>query len=134
MQREHPLSAVRFRRDLLGIKASYMAREVGLEPASYSRIERGERRCYLDKAIAIASILHCTVDDLRVIPDEAERLRLWSRREDNAEAIKTQAPAAPEEIGTVVSNTAPQQNITTDVISAADLAAEWADDDEDVDD
>lgn len=105
-----------------------MARRLGMEPASYSRLENGRRRCYLDKAIAIASMLHCTTDDLRVIPDEAERLRLWSMREDNADAIKAQAP---EENGTVVSNTAPHEDTVENgevEHDEVDLTV-WADDD-----
>lgn len=73
----HPLEGIADRRTLLKIRAVDIAAALGIEVASYRRMERGERRCYLDKALAIADMLDCTVPQLGVIPDADERIRLF---------------------------------------------------------
>lgn len=142
----HPLMSVRFRRDLLGIKATEIARRLGMEPASYSRIERGERRCYIDKAIVLAKMLHTTVDQLEVMPDEAERIRLWTLREDNTgsatawtdnDQAQLNDLTVPSARGTVVTHTPVETQSTytppnlDDPAVMAALVADWSDMDDD---
>ena len=51
-----------------------LANRMAVQPTSYSRMERGERRCYLDKAQVLAKILGCTVEELAIEPTSEERL------------------------------------------------------------
>lgn len=74
----HPLEAVLTRRQLLQISATRIAEALGLETPSYRRVERGERRCYLDKAFTIAEILGCSIVELGIMPDAEERKRLFA--------------------------------------------------------
>jgi transcriptional regulator with XRE-family HTH domain len=86
----HPLEGVADRRQLLKVKATDLAAAVGLETASYRRLERGQRRCYLDKALIIAELLQCTLPELGIIPNADERKRLF----DVSEQARALQPGA----------------------------------------
>lgn len=70
----HPLAGLKTRREMEHMRASDLARRIGVTTASYYRFERGERRIYLDKARAIASTLGCTVDALAHEPTPEEQV------------------------------------------------------------
>lgn len=61
---QHPLAGVQMRREILNIKASTIAKHLQVTPAYYSKLERGERPCYLHRAKTIAKLLGCTTDEL----------------------------------------------------------------------
>jgi len=77
----HPLAAVKDRRRLLHITAAQIASELGMDTNSFGRLERGERRCYLDKALKIANILKCQVEDLGRPLSPEERVELFKQGE-----------------------------------------------------
>lgn len=83
----HPLAGVRTRRALNQISAAKVAAELGIEPQSYGRLERGERRCYLDKAYVIASILGCTLEELGREPSIEERVELYRAGEKRRDLL-----------------------------------------------
>lgn len=78
---DHPLIGVRTRRHYLGFTADTMAKRLGISRTSYLRLERGERRIYFDKALAIAQILGCTCEQLTRMPtpDEVRELYITSQ-------------------------------------------------------
>lgn len=82
----YPLAAVKTRRTLLGITAVTIAKRLVMATTSYSRMERGERRCYLDKAVVIASMLGCSLDQLAIEPIGEEKAELFKLGERNREA------------------------------------------------
>lgn len=77
---QHPLQAVKERRQHLGIPAADIAKRLGLDIQSYWRLERGERRCYFDRALVLAKMLGCTAEQLGEFPNEAEALELYKRQ------------------------------------------------------
>jgi transcriptional regulator with XRE-family HTH domain len=83
----HPLSGLRDRRRLAGVTSSAIAARIGVDVNSYGRFERGERRCYLDKAIAIASMLNCTVEQLGHPPSIEERVDMFRAGEKHRELV-----------------------------------------------
>lgn len=74
--RSHPLSSVRERRTIANLKAAYLAHELGCTEGSFGRLERGERRVYLDKALRLAQLLGCSVEDLARAPTLNEKIEL----------------------------------------------------------
>lgn len=72
MLTNHPLSGIRNRRLIKDIPAETLAHKIGCTLAAYYRYERGERRIYLDKAIMLASLLDCTLEDLGRDPDAGQ--------------------------------------------------------------
>jgi DNA-binding XRE family transcriptional regulator len=147
---QHPLSAVAERRKLLKIKAATIAQRVGMTTESYRRLERGERRCYVDKAIAISRMLDCTVEDLGRDLTPEERIELFRAGDKQAEllaraggdtgvakALATwgeynaapdvhNAPNAPD-IGLVVTRSPSPAH--DDAAELADVIASWSADD-----
>ena len=75
----HPLSAVRTRRTILGVTAVTIAKRLAMEPNSYGRMERGERRCFIDKAIVLSHLLECSVEQLGIEPTGEEKMKLYKR-------------------------------------------------------
>lgn len=61
---QHTLMSARHRRQILDISAAAVATRIGVTVTTYNRFERGERRPYLDQALAIAKTLGCMVEDL----------------------------------------------------------------------
>jgi transcriptional regulator with XRE-family HTH domain len=84
---QHPLQGVRDRRTLLGLKAADFAKRLGMDIQSYYRLERGERRCYLDKALTIAKMLECTVHQLGELPDPNEAAELFKQGRQRAHVV-----------------------------------------------
>lgn len=72
--RDHPLAGVKARREMLGIKATDIARELGITLSSYMRHENGSRRIYFDKALTLASILQIDPRLMRNEPTIDERI------------------------------------------------------------
>lgn len=73
----HLLAGVRTRRQLLGIRAVDLAKRIAVTPTSYMRFERGERRIYLDKAVAIAKMLNCSLDELAIEPTLEQQVEMF---------------------------------------------------------
>lgn len=78
--RDHPLAGVRTRRTLKGISAPTIAQRIGITTDYYYKYERGERRIYLDKALAIARTLECSVEDLGSEPNIDEQVEIFRQR------------------------------------------------------
>lgn len=81
----HLLTGLRARRVAQRLSAPQMAKVIGMTSTSYLRFERGERRVYLDKAVALARYLGCTIAQLAQEPTvdeqvEALRLKLEAER------------------------------------------------------
>lgn len=55
---------IRKRREALGLSTSELAARVGVAPASISQYESGYASPTLKTALALASVLGCTVEDL----------------------------------------------------------------------
>lgn len=81
----HSLDGLKPRRTLLHVKAEDIAARIGVSTESFYRLERGTRRCYLDKAIVMAGILECSVDELTREPTMDERKDLFERGERKRE-------------------------------------------------
>lgn len=77
--KDHPLTGVRTRRQILGVTAADMAQRLGCTPTTYSRYERGERRVFLDQAKTIATFLGCSIDELSREPTVDEQVELFKR-------------------------------------------------------
>ena len=75
----HLLQGVQTRRQMLKISAVDAAKALGMERASYYRLERGERRVYLDKALTLARLLGCTVYELAQEPTIEEQVEAFKR-------------------------------------------------------
>jgi transcriptional regulator with XRE-family HTH domain len=95
----YPLQNVKQRRQLLGLSAQEVAKRLGMNVQSYWRLERGERRIYLDKALILAQLLDCTVEQLGQLPTEDEIVSLVRRRQavatvqdDTLDVQLTEAP------------------------------------------
>jgi transcriptional regulator with XRE-family HTH domain len=78
---DHVLAGLKPRRTLLGIKAADIATRIGVSVESYYRLERGQRRIYFDKAIAISSFTGISILDLTRVPTEDERVDLFKAGE-----------------------------------------------------
>lgn len=59
---------------MLRLKVADLAHAIGVEPTSYRRFERGERRIYLDKALILASQFNCTIEELSAPPTLDEKI------------------------------------------------------------
>lgn len=70
----HCLAGVAHRRKMLGISATTLADRIGVAANSFGRLERGQRRCYLDKAHALADMLGCTIEALAHEPTLDEKI------------------------------------------------------------
>jgi transcriptional regulator with XRE-family HTH domain len=77
----HSLAGLGPRRKLLGFKATDVAARVGMTLNGYGRIERGERRIYFDKALAISAFTGIKLEDLPRVPDDLERVELFKAGE-----------------------------------------------------
>jgi transcriptional regulator with XRE-family HTH domain len=86
----HPLVGLGPRRRLLGFKAVDIAQRVGLSENGYGRIERGQRRVYFDKAIAISAFTGISLIDLTREPTEEERIELFKAGEQRR-ALQTRS-------------------------------------------
>lgn len=78
--RDHPLAGVRTRRQLKDIKAPALAKRLGVATEYFYKYERGERRLYLDKALALAKMLECTVEELGIEPSIDEQVAIFRQR------------------------------------------------------
>lgn len=65
---DHPLSSLKTWREFRGLSAQQLADRIGVSINHYYKIEAGGCRCYLDHAIAIASMLDLSVDNLLAGP------------------------------------------------------------------
>lgn len=133
----HPLSAVKTRRTVLDIKASDLAHILAIEPGSYSRIERGERRIYLDKAVRLAATLQCTVEQLAIEPTSEEKIAIYAAKQQSHSGNNVLPKTTEQTTGTVVSIPAtetPAAHITVTIKSAeqleAELIADWSPEDD----
>lgn len=78
---QHVLSGLKSWRTSQGVRAVDLARRIGIAVESYRRIERGERRIYFDKAIALATYLGLdNPKDLGREPTVAEQVDLFKLR------------------------------------------------------
>ena len=68
MSSSHALAGLRAARIRAGVDAQVLADRIGVTINAYYRYEAGSRRIYLDRAVALASLLGCTVDDLTRAP------------------------------------------------------------------
>ena len=75
----HPLAGVKTRRTLLGIPATHIAKRLAMAATSYSRLERGERRCYMDKGAVLAVMLKCSMEQLGIEPTGDTAVALFAR-------------------------------------------------------
>lgn len=119
LYQSHPLEGIADRRALLKIRAADIAASLGVATASYRRLERGERRCYLDKALAIADLLDCNVEQLGVVPDAEERIRLFGVSESRRAQLGLTAvwsdaeDASEEDEHIIVNRKAPGRKLVT---------------------
>jgi DNA-binding XRE family transcriptional regulator len=93
----HPLQGSYSRRKMLNVTAKDIATALGMQPQSFYRLEKGERVCPLPKAITLARLLQCTVEQLGQEPSIEEQVAAVRARHD-AEAqheIATIAPSTP---------------------------------------
>jgi DNA-binding XRE family transcriptional regulator len=93
----HPLQGSYSRRKMLNVTAKDIATALGVQPQSFYRLEKGERVCPLPKAITLARLLQCTVEQLGCEPSIEEQVAAVRARHD-AEAqheIATIAPSTP---------------------------------------
>jgi transcriptional regulator with XRE-family HTH domain len=90
----HTLSGVRARRELRKITAKQCAQAIGIVPNSFGRIERGERILALPKALTLARLLGCTVEELGQEPSIEERV-LALRAQQDAEMAALLEPTQP---------------------------------------
>lgn len=153
----HPLSAVKERRIILGVAAATIAKRLAMEPTSYSRMERGERRCFIDKAIVLSHLLECSVEQLGIEPTSEEKLKLYKRNvaaasinmspldknpldawsDDNQPEQLNDLTVPPAATGTVVTHTPVEAQSTytppnlDDPAVMAAIAADWSDMDDD---
>jgi DNA-binding XRE family transcriptional regulator len=70
----HPLMGVQERRRMANVSAKQAAAVTGLALQSYYRLERGERVCPLPRALKLAQLIGCTVEQLGNIPTLDERI------------------------------------------------------------
>lgn len=85
--KNHDLTGVRTRRQILGLSGTDMAKRLGCTPTTYFRYERGERRAYIDQGKAIASFLGCTIDELDREPTDEEQIALFKRAKVRRDAV-----------------------------------------------
>jgi transcriptional regulator with XRE-family HTH domain len=112
----HPLIGLKSVRKHRGFSLSDAASVVGVHPTSYNRFENGTRRIYLDKAVALAQALRCTVDDLTHLWSEDE---LFARLGPAGPAPEAAKPPPPPP------GLAPAPLSEADTVVAAAVAAEW---------
>jgi DNA-binding XRE family transcriptional regulator len=143
----HPLMGVQERRRMANVSAKQAAAVTGLALQSYYRLERGERVCPLPRALKLAQLIGCTVEQLGNIPtlderiaalrDKSEReiaaLRDKSFRDEWSDVNATTSPrtaAGPGITGTMtgqVVNAPPQpihQPVTDEAAEIAALVAQ----------
>lgn len=68
MSLNHCLAGLKTARIRAGVNVSILADRIGVTVTTYYRYEAGQRRIYLDRAVVLASMLGCTVDDLTRAP------------------------------------------------------------------
>lgn len=91
MYRSHPLKGLRLVRKGRGMTAPEAARHLGMEVASYYRLENGSRRAHFDHVLALADLLHVPIDDFMHPPcSEWEMANFLANRdaEEKAEALR----------------------------------------------
>lgn len=93
----HPMFGARERRLLAGIKTIQAAKAIGVDPNTYGRYERGERRIYLDRARTLARLFNCTIDQLAqpLSIDEQLAIREAERQERAAEGAQLEPSNSP---------------------------------------
>jgi transcriptional regulator with XRE-family HTH domain len=103
-QSTHLLAGVNTRRKMQGITAAAAAEACGISINAYYRLERGDRNVLLAKAYSIASLLGCTLEQLRHEPSLDEQLDALRAAKEAEQSTTDPHPAAEGgEIGCVVS-------------------------------
>lgn len=64
----NPLAGLKYQRIRTNTDPQLLADAIGVALGSYYRYEKGTRRIYLDRAIALAKTIGCSVDDLTRAP------------------------------------------------------------------
>jgi transcriptional regulator with XRE-family HTH domain len=109
----HPLSAALTRRKMHSVTAAQAAKVLGMQVNSYYRLERGERVAPLPKALTLAHLLNCTVEQLSVEPsvdEQVDALRAsLEKREprDDWDEIADRLDAPNRDAGSVVAAQVP---------------------------
>jgi transcriptional regulator with XRE-family HTH domain len=85
----HCLIGLRQIRRARKISVADIAEVIGVASTSYLRFENGTRRIYFDKVVKIAQRLGVRTDDLTILMDEQDALKLLDHRDKAAIAAGT---------------------------------------------
>lgn len=86
---EHAMQGLRPIRRVRKVSPTELAERIGVQPTSYARFERGERRIYADQVRVLAKRLGVRMDDLAEPLTEDEAAILCDARDKAAIAAGT---------------------------------------------
>jgi transcriptional regulator with XRE-family HTH domain len=121
----HPMIGAKTRRKMLNLTAGACAKALGVDANSYSRMERGERRITLDRALALSKLLQCTVEQLGIEPTIDEQTEAYKRNLLIQQRGETDDPWAELEDQSM-RNFAPGTTAGTKIIEGLEQAVQHA--------